>query len=102
MKRQPAISATSAVASREFASAMTTSASSPVAAAGTSADRVGTSVRSDSWVEMIALSMELQPRLPVATISGGRVRPPHEIKRRPDKFWAAQECSCYVHIQGLG
>jgi hypothetical protein len=40
---------------------MTTSARSPVAAPGTSAAKVGTKERSDSWVEMIALSMEQQP-----------------------------------------
>lgn len=56
-KRQPAISATSAVASREPASATTTSASRPEAAAGTSAESVGTRLRSEFRVEMIALSI---------------------------------------------
>jgi len=42
---------------------------------------VGTKERSDSWVEMIALSMELQPRVPVATISGRGLLPPYEIER---------------------
>ena len=57
MKRQPAISATSAVASLEPASATTTSRSRPVATAGTNADNVGTNMRSDSCVAMIALNM---------------------------------------------
>ncbi len=57
-KRQPAMSATSAVASREPASATTTSAIRPAVAPGTSAASVGTSVRSDSWVAMMAVSME--------------------------------------------
>ena len=61
MKRQPAMSATSAVASREPASATITSPSRPAVAPGTSAASVGTSARSDSWVAMIALSMEPEP-----------------------------------------
>ena len=58
MKRQPAMSATSAVASVEPASATITSPSRPAVAPGTSAASVGTKARSDSWVAMIALSME--------------------------------------------
>ena len=54
----PAISATSAVASREAASATTTSARRPAAAPGTSAAKVGTRARSDSWAAMMALNME--------------------------------------------
>jgi hypothetical protein len=38
---------------------MTTSAKRPAAAAGTSAERVGTKLRSEFCVEMIALNMEL-------------------------------------------
>ena len=71
VKRQPAMSATSAVASREPASAMTTSANRPAAAAGTSAERVSTKLRSEFCVEMIALNMELSPVNTVATISCG-------------------------------
>ncbi|MGC2436372.1 MAG: hypothetical protein WA478_06695, partial [Pseudolabrys sp.] len=59
----------------------------PVAAAGTSAAKVGTRERSDSWVEMIALNMELQPPVSVATISGGPGRPPYEMEVRPPKFY---------------
>src|SRR6185437_8530791 len=73
------MSATSAVASFEEASATTTSANRPLAAAGTSAERVGTRVRSDSLVAMIALSMEPWPLYTVATISCGVPRLPHEI-----------------------
>ncbi len=58
MKRQPATSATSAVASREPASATITSPSRPSVAPGTSAASVGTRVRSNSWVAMMTLSME--------------------------------------------
>ncbi len=58
MMRQPAMSATSAVASLDSASATTTSPSRPAVAPGTKAASVGTSVRSELWAAMIALSMK--------------------------------------------
>jgi len=73
-KWQPAISATAAVSSLEPPSATTTSPSSPEVAPGTSAASVGTSVRSDSRVAMIALNILVfwNPGLPI------RVAPYHE------------------------
>ena len=80
MKRQPAMSATSAVASREPASATITSPSRPAVAPGTSAASVGTSVRSDSWVAMMTLSMEPQGRWTgLHHIMWAFARTPHEI-----------------------
>ncbi len=70
MKRQPATSATSLVASFDPASATMTSLTSPLTAPGTSADRVGTKRRSNSWVAMIAVSMERGIRLCVAPYHG--------------------------------
>jgi hypothetical protein len=48
-------------------------------APGTSAAKVGTSARSDSWVEMIALSMEPGSCGSGYTISCGICRPRYEI-----------------------
>src|SRR5438034_1001988 len=83
--RQSAMSATSAVASHEPASATITSARRPVAAPGTSAANVRTRVRSDSWVAMIALSMELRPRDTVATVSCGLLGRSYEIEHKLPK-----------------
>src|SRR5262249_29553437 len=80
MNRQPASSAISAVASRDAPSATTTAVRKPVAAAGTSEANVGTSNRSDSWVAMIAVSMEPRPLCTGGTISCGSAFFGHEIK----------------------
>jgi hypothetical protein len=90
INRQPATSATSAVASREPASATITSPSRPAVAPGTSAASVGTKARSDSWVEMIALSMEPRPGDKASTISCGICRTRHEIGPQKLKLWAAE------------
>ncbi len=102
MKRQPAISATSAVASREPASATITSPSRPAVAPGTSAASVGTRARSDSWVAMMALSMEPRPlNIGLHHIMWGLPNAPRD-RALTAQIVGLLKCSCYVHIRLLG